>query len=192
VTACSATQPCNGGCCGADGQCRDGTSDKSCGAGSEMCRDCATAAEGPHCKLGSVGGHCGCGQIYECPVHLTCDYTTFTCSTTCVVDPLYSTCNGGCCDPKTHTCAAGTDVATCGRTGSVCSLCATDPHGPTCMPYGTGGECGCTDIGQCPQPDLCKVPADSVVTECCGDKGAACATADDCCSHSCFHPGGCQ
>src|SRR5205814_136706 len=68
TSACSATQPCNGGCCKA-GTCVYGGDPKSCGDDGLACNDCATSPSGNSCTFiaATSGYRCGCSVPSQCP-----------------------------------------------------------------------------------------------------------------------------
>ena len=78
-TACSASEPCNGGCCNGS-LCAPGTGQTACGAG-PACFSCAGLASGSACLS---SGACGCATATDCAPGQSCGAqgACTTCDTT--------------------------------------------------------------------------------------------------------------
>lgn len=179
VTACSDTQRCNGGCCGANGQCTYGTTKTACGNDGGQCNDCSGNGPGTNvCAFVNKGGVCGCSSSSDCPVNMACDTKTKQCTSTCNAN---QNCNRGCCDLTTSKCEVGNQPTACGDapTGFVgtCAKCsALGSAGPVCLPT---SKCGCAGPADCPGR-TCQSG------KCCSAKDAGCAVGADCCSGVCI------
>jgi hypothetical protein len=137
-TSCSATSPCNGGCC--DGTtCQPGTSSDACGLTGAACTMCSSPT--PAC--GASGTCVLCAAASDCPSGQAC--SGGTCSTACSAS---TPCNGGCCDGTM--CQPGNAVALCGTTGGACASCS----GST--PFCNAGSCAeCGTATDCPSGLAC-------------------------------------
>ena len=137
---CSATQPCNGGCC--DGTtCAVGDSAEACALAPPMCGSCVGKSAGSACLDAGGAKSCGCTSAADCPPNLACDPTTHTCGPACDIN---TPCNGGCCSAASGgTCQTGTLTGVCGNSGGLCSDCASNQNGHKCIAMSGGGQCGC-------------------------------------------------
>jgi hypothetical protein len=143
TTACSSSQPCNGGCCNG-GACATGAAQTACGT-SGACVDCAGLATGTACL---VTGTCGCASAAsDCPAAEACDTSTSTCTSSC---SSTQPCNSGCCSAATGgTCGTNlcsglcvdelTDNNNCGGCGITCS--GTCSGGRCLVILATGQDC---------------------------------------------------
>jgi hypothetical protein len=185
TSTCSASQPCNGGCCGSSGTCQGGSSKTACGDTGGACTDCSGNPAGTNvCAFTSKGGTCGCQTSTDCPIDNACDTKTHQCTTACTPaagGALW--CNRGCCDPNTSQCAAGSAPAACGDAPAgfvmICTSCAGADEGPACV----ASRCGCTGPADCPGRTCSG-------GKCCSAKGASCTKGSQCCSGACAGIGG--
>lgn len=144
TTACSATQPCNGGCC--DGaRCVTGDGSDKCALGQTLCGSCAGKSAGSACLPSGGARVCGCNSATDCPPNQACDPATHTCTSSC---DATRPCNGGCCSAA-GTCQTGTDPAVCGNNGGACAPCSGNQNGHLCIAVSGGGQCGCNALGDC-------------------------------------------
>jgi hypothetical protein len=170
---CSATSPCNGGCCDtATSKCTGGYQTATCGKTGGACTSCVGAAAGPACI--SSTGSCGCSTYTDCPANMACDAVTHLCGTKCSATQY---CNGGCCNGTT--CAAGTDNAACGVNFTACTACSGLNDGPTCE---TTKKCGCSVPGDCQGGATCALRNGTGAKVCCLPKGAFSASSGKCCT----------
>ncbi len=187
TTTCSATQPCNGGCCdGATNKCVGGLYAKQCGNTGGMCMDCADSPDGTAC----LSGKCGCTNTYSCPVGQACNSVTKKCGTACSTNQQ---CNGACCTAATNgTCQPGTANNACGVAFGMCTNCTVAGVGPLCLTSGVSNQvCGCNDQTDCSAPRECKAGAGRSYKWCCLPPGAFCVIGNNqCCSGSCSGIGG--
>jgi hypothetical protein len=145
---CSATQPCNGGCCNGT-SCAVGDQPDACALGQPMCGSCVGKSAGTACIDTSGTKSCGCTSASDCPANLACNTTTHTCGPAC---DMNTPCNGGCCSAATGgTCQTGNLDAVCGNNGGLCAACASNQNGHKCVAMTGGGQCGCAAFpGDCP------------------------------------------
>lgn len=136
---------CNTGCCSA-GKCVAGAANNACGAAG-ACADCTNNNAGKVC----IGGKaCGCNAAADCPAGTACNTKTNVCETTCG-DANHTVCNTGCCNlPQGQmmgVCVAGTQNASCGNDGKVCTACGKGT--PTCTAGACTSTCGNVGNGTC-------------------------------------------
>jgi hypothetical protein len=137
---CSATQPCNGGCCNGT-MCAAGDKPDACALGQPMCGTCVGKSTGSVCIDTAGTKSCGCTTATDCPANLACNTTTHTCGPAC---DMNTPCNGGCCSAATNgTCQTGTLDTVCGNSGGLCAACASNQNGHKCIAMTGGGQCGC-------------------------------------------------
>src|SRR5205807_769102 len=146
-TACSAQQPCNGGCCNGV-SCQPGTADIACGPSMGACVNCLNDAKGHRCIATSL--QCGCASAADCPVGMACDVTTAICTTTCNAN---QPCAGGCCGSN-NLCFVGSDNNHCGSVAGACVDCSQQNAGKLCL---AAGVCGCAQASDCPKGLACNL-----------------------------------
>ena len=139
-TSCSASQPCNGGCC--DGTaCAPGNTTATCALSGTMCGTCSASPDGKACLAIGGAAVCGCMSATDCPANLACNTTTHKCGSACDAS---TPCNGGCCTSASGgTCQTGTANPVCGNNGNICGDCASNQNGHVCIVVTGGGQCGC-------------------------------------------------
>ncbi len=134
-----------GGCCDAQGVCRAGTAETTCGTDGMSCANCASSGR----KCSVPGGYCAYVP--------TCGPTT---------------CPNGCCDAS-GVCRDGRSDARCGAGGAACTSC--EATGQACSPQGfcyQGAHCGPDNCaGCCTANGVCRPGAGN---QACGLYGALC------------------
>jgi hypothetical protein len=183
---CSATQPCNGGCC-SSGQCVAGTTLGVCGDSGGLCADCNTSSMGALCLATGGGGSCGCNNTGDCPSGSSCNLAMHQCVTSCNAS---QPCSGGCCNAGT--CSVGASPAACGPSSGTCNDCtgAAVNQGHLCINF----LCGCNSAADCSPGLACDTSLHQCTSSCsasqpchggCCDSGVCVAgTADQTCGAS--------
>jgi hypothetical protein len=184
---CSASAPCNGGCCSTAGLCTAGTSMGACGASGATCLDCTVEEQagraGKTCIAVAGGGVCGCTDSTQCPATSAGCGATMTCAFTC---DATRPCMSGCCDG--FGCRPGTDNFFCGASGA-CADCAAAGAGHVCLP---SRQCGCNTAADCPVGLACDTSAHVCGPSCLDATHTACNGGGSCCDlggHSCVTGG---
>jgi hypothetical protein len=211
-TACSASSPCNGGCCNGT-TCQPGTADGVCGNTGQACVACAGNQNGFKCEPVTGGGQCGCAAFpADCPGSASSCSASHLCVNVC---SAATPCQAGCCSIPTGmtmgTCMPGTVSQTCGAVGQACVSCSGNAQGTACL---SSGSCGCTQTSDCPGGTACDTSLHKCTTTCntnqpcnggccstatgtcvaggstaaCGSSGGlcnACAASTDCATYSC-------
>lgn len=167
-------------CCAADNACA-ATSGATCPI-SGGCIDCLLASTGHACTAGA----CGCNGAADCPSGTACNVTTHTCSPTCGSGPSYSDCSDGCCDPNSGTCKAGSAADACDVGNAMCSSCAGNANGTTCV-FVPGGpnKCGCNSPADCGDQRACNLMTHQCTTAC----GPTSPCKNGCCDNGTCAPG---
>ena len=157
TSACTASQLCNGGCCGSNGQCAGGGVDGACGIGGATCLDCTTSCNpGPTCNVST--GACGCTADSTCLNDNACHPVTGTQNWACNLD------TNACCVPGFQNMYMGT-TATCCTGLATSGFCDCYPNassdqgngaGNCCSGYSSGGLCACVPSGgNCYNKNVC-------------------------------------